>query len=442
MRNPKKHLSFESLRLVMEKELRGVSDKRRVNQVNYSVYDVIMSGFSMMYFQDLSVLQFQERMKEDQHQSNMETVFKVLNIPKETQMREVTDEVNRNIFRPIFKEYLNRLQRGKHLESYQLFPGTHYVAVDGSQYFGSEKVGCDHCLERKHRGGNVSYSHHILQAAVMHPDKNQVLPLMPEEIRNEDGYEKQDCELNACKRLISNIRKDHPRLGITLGGDGLYAKQPIVEAARSHGMNFILVAKPDDHKIMMEWVNEQNQMGELQVKEFRDDKGRIHRYEWVNHIPLNGNDKPVIVNFFRYFLIVNKSGKSKVTYKNSWVTDFEISGQNVEKLVRGGRCRWKIENECFNTLKNQGYNIEHNYGHGSKNLSFNFLLLTLLAFYFHQIFELTDHLYQTARKKLGSKQHLWENLRSIFRMFIVKSWQVLLEWIFDPSSHTPSTASP
>ena len=97
--------------------------------------------------------------------------------------------------------------------------------------------------------------------------------------------------------------------------------------------------------------------------------------------------------------------------------------------------------ECFNTLKNQGYHIEHNYGHGQKNLSFTFLILTLLAFYFHQIFELTDPLYQAARKQLGSKQNLWSNLRAVFRMFIVSSWQVLLGWVYHPSDYTPVTAA-
>jgi len=48
---------------------------------------------------------------------------------------------------------------------------------------------------------------------------------------------------------------------------------------------------------------------------------------------------------------------------------FDHHGKNAYQIMRGGRARWKIENETFNTLKNQGYNFEHNYGLGKKNLS-------------------------------------------------------------------------
>jgi hypothetical protein len=44
----------------------------------------------------------------------------------------------------------------------------------------------------------------------------------------------------------------------------------------------------------------------------------------------------------------------------AWVTDLTITEENAPTLVAGGRARWKIENETFNTLKNQGYHFEHN----------------------------------------------------------------------------------
>ena len=64
----------------------------------------------------------------------------------------------------------------------------------------------------------------------------------------------------------------------------------------------------------------------------------------------------------------------------SWVTDFTITKDNMFKIMRGGRARWEIANETFNTLKNQGYNFGHNYGLGKKNLSMIFVMLMMLAF--------------------------------------------------------------
>ena len=193
-------------------------------------------------------------------------------------------------------------------------------------------------------------------------------------------------------------------------------------------MSFILAAKPKDHKIMMKLVKEKRELGEISSLEYKDQKGRIHLYEWLNDIPLNGYKDTYRVNYFEYHLIVN----GKITYHNSWVTDISIDRNNVTNLVRGGRARWKIENEGFNTLKNQGYHIKHNFGHGKKNLSMNFFLLNLLAFFMHQIFELTDLLYQKTRAKFSARMEYWNQLRCTFRILLFNSWEKLLRHILSP----------
>jgi hypothetical protein len=131
-------------------------------------------------------------------------------------------------------------------------------------------------------------------------------------------------------------------------------------------------------------------------------------------------------------LKTDKSGQEKMVYRNSWVTDIAVTAENIKTLVRAGRCRWKSENELFNVMKNHGYYMERNDGHGQKNLAFNFYLLTLLAFLFHQIAELTDKQYQACRKKFGSKKHLWEKLRSWIDIIIFETWEQLLAFALAP----------
>jgi hypothetical protein len=421
----------------MAETFSNIPDDRASDKTKYSVHDVLMSGFAMMFFQDPSLLQFQKRMEKESELSNLQTIFGVKHVPKDSQMRELIDSVNSKSLRPIFKQFFFQCQRAKSLEQFQILDRHYLCSIDGTQFFGSNELHCDHCLEKTHKKNSdqecKSYSHQALQAAIVHPDVKQVIPLMPEEIRNEDGSNKQDCEINAGKRLINDIHKEHPQLPLIILGDGLYSKQPFIETLQLKKMSYILTAKPDDHKIMMEWVAEQKEMGELKRLEKTDDKGRHHLFEWIENVPLNGNAETLEVNFFRYQLTAtNKKGVRKVTYKNSWVTDLDIIESNIETLVEAGRCRWKIENECFNTLKNQGYNIEHNYGHGENNLSFNFYLLTLLAFYFHQIFELTDHLFKKCRVQFGSKTNLWNVLRSAIKLIFFVSWQQLLTHALDP----------
>lgn len=95
--------------------------------------------------------------------------------------------------------------------------------------------------------------------------------------------------------------------------------------------------------------------------------------------------------------------------------------------MRGGRARWHIENETFNTLKNQGYHFEHNYGHGVQNLSVVFAMLMMLAFLVDQTQQLCCGLFRAVWQKLGSKRALWEILRSHFYHFTFRSMRQLYE---------------
>ncbi len=426
----KKHLNFGSLRKKLSEIFSSLSDTRQPSKIEHSTHDAFMSGFACMYFQDPSLLQFQIRMKEDQNRNNLETLFDVEKVPKESQMREIIDTVDGEELRPIFKDFHSRLQRGKHLEQYQLFPNLYYLPIDGSQFFSSKDIQCNQCLVKEHSDGVKTYSHQVLQGGIVHPDKSQVIPFMPEQICNSDGDTKQDCEMSAAKRFVSKLRTEHPHLGLIIGGDALFSKQPVIEDVVENKMHYIFAAKPDDHKYMMDWINAYD---ELPAVSFQDIKGRRHCYEWMDNVPLSGRKDAININFFRCTIYgEDKNGEEKIVYKNSWVTDLPVSESAIVTLVKAGRSRWKNENEFFNVMKNHGYYMEHNYGHGKNNLCFNFYLLTLLAFSFHQIFELTDLQYKACRIKFGSKRHLWEKLRAYIDTLIFETWEALLEFLLAP----------
>jgi len=369
----KKHLNFTVLRKKLSKVLNGVPEFRQKSKVTINIHDAMMSGFACMYFQDNSLLQFQKRMQEEQHSSNLKTLFGVEHIPKETQMREIIDGVASDYLRPMFKDLYLRLQRGKHLEQYQIFPKVYYFPIDGSEFYSSQEVFCEQCLTKEHKEGCKTYSHQVLQGGIMHPGCSEIIPFMPEQIVNGDGSSKQDCEMNAAKRLIVKLQQEFPQLGLLIGGDALFSKQPIIEDVLKAGMHYLFAAKPADHKYMMEWLAAYNGLEQIN---FQDSKGRAHCYEWKNDVPLTGQKEPVRVNFLRCTITgKNKKGEEEILFRNSWVTDWVVSEETIKILVSAGRCRWKNENECFNVMKNHGYCMEHNYGHGDKNLAFNFYLL-------------------------------------------------------------------
>jgi len=425
----KKHLNFNSLVKDLSDQMSRIEDDRQAGKVNHSVHDCCMSAFAMMFFQDPSMLEFQTRLDEIHNLNNLKTLFHVQSIPKSTQFREITDNVPSADIEKVFPNYFKKLQRGKQLEPYRFLNGAYLITLDGSQQFSSESIHCSDCLQKNLKSGQIIYHHQVLCSAVVHPDIRHVVPLAPEPIHRIDGQSKQDCEINAGKRMLDKIRKDHPKLPIIILGDSLYSKQPFVDKLKEKNMSFILAAKPDDHKVLFEWVSEIKQMKESQRLEFRDLQGRQHIFEWINDVPLNGRKDAHDVNYFEYTLI-NAEGKR--AFFGSWVTDLAIGDQNIVDLVRGGRSRWKIENENFNTLKNQGYHAEHNYGHGKKNAGYNFFLFILIAFFVHQILELTDPLFQACRKKFSSRREFWNQLRCTVRIMLFRSWRHLLEFVRDP----------
>ena len=335
-----KHLCFTSLREQMSENFNKVKDWRHDKKV-ISIHDAIMSGFACMFFQEPSLLRFQIRMQDEEKRNNFNSLFDVKNLPRETQMRDIIDLVDSEHFRPVFKNWYQRLQRGKQLEQYQAFSGLYYFPIDGSEFYSSNKIHCKQCLHKEHENGVLTHSHQILQGGIMHPDCSEVIPFMPEQIVNSDGADKQDCEINAAKRYIKKLSRDFPQLGFIIGGDDLFSREPLIQEIKELGMHFIFTAKPTSHKYMMEWLAA---YPALNRDSFTDKKGRIHVYEWMNEVPLTGKKDPVVVNFFRCTIIgTDKKGKEKVVYKNNWVTDLGINTHNIRMFVKTGRCRWKVE---------------------------------------------------------------------------------------------------
>ena len=429
----KKHLSFSALRKLVSDRILKFDDIRQESKVEYSLHDCCQSVFAMMFFQDPSINAFQQRLQEKRQLNNLKTMFNVNAIPQSTQLRTAVDNIPSTEIELLFSDFYHPLQRGKQMELLEFMDGKYLIPLDGVQYFSSDNISCDCCLEKNHKNGKTTYSHQVVAATIVCPGIRQIIPLAPEPIQNIDGSTKQDCEINAGKPIIKKIRSTHPKMKIIIAGDSLYSKQPFIDKLKQNRMSFILVAKPTDHTLLYQWFSEFHQMKETRQLIIYDQKGRRHFYEWVSNIPLNGTKDADNVNYFEYTIFKG----DKVNYHNSWVTDITITKDNIVQLVKGGRARWKIENEAFNTLKNQGYHLEHNFGHGEKYLSYNLLLFNFLAFFMHQIFELTDCLYQKCRSKFTSRKDYWNQLRYTIRILIFPSFESLLKFIIDPENGIP-----
>lgn len=392
----------------------------RIREPKISLPDALMSGFAMFSLKDPSLLAFEER-RNDQ---NIKNVYHITNIPSDTQMREILDRVDPDTIAPLFADLFRKFQRGKLLEKYVFLEGCYLLSVDGCGYFSSNDVHCESCLEKKNKKtGEITYQHQMLGAVIVHPDIKEVIPLTPEPIIRQDGTNKNDCERNASKRFFEKLRKQHPHLPLIVVEDGLASNAPHIQQLNRHKIHYLLGAKEGDHKSLFRHVESAEKEGLTTEIVTENEKGEIiSRFRYINQVPLNDSNPDTRVNFLEYWEV--KKGR---TMHFSWITDITITIENANQIMRGGRARWKIENETFNTLKNQGYHFEHNYGHGKQNLSVVFAFLMMLAFLVDQIQQHACHLFQAVLAKCGSKRALWENMRSMFRLLQFDSMEKIFK---------------
>jgi hypothetical protein len=278
-------------------------------------------------------------------------------------------------------------------------------------------------LQKVHRNGAITYLHQLLGAAIIHPDRRAVIPLMPDPIVKHDGTDKNDCERHAAKRFVAKLRQDHPHLTFIVTEDSLSSHAPHIETLHAHGLHYILGVKEGEHASLFQQVQAAEHAGRATSYERHDRAaGVVPRFRFVNDVPLHASNVEVRVHCIEYWEISDTKGQHF-----SWGTDLRVSKRNVFHLRRGGRARWKIENETCNTLKNQGYHLEHNYGHGEQHLSVVFAMLMMLAFLVDQTQQLCCALFQAVWAQLGSKRLLWERMRALFYAYALASMRQLFE---------------
>jgi hypothetical protein len=141
------------------------------------------------------------------------------------------------------------------------------LALDGVQYCSSQKIQGPCCSSKTHSNGKVSYSHTAVTPVLVKPKGTQVIPLAPEFIAPQDGFEKQDCEINASLRWLESRGTRYAELSVTVPGDNLYYHQPFCRAVPDKKLEFILVCKPDSHKTLYEWVNDLDRRGLVRTVE-------------------------------------------------------------------------------------------------------------------------------------------------------------------------------
>jgi len=419
-------ISFDMMVRRLRIAIRNFPDKREGENTQFSIEDIGLSCFSVFFTQSPSFLAFQNSMQKNKGVNNAQSLFGIQKIPSDNHIRDMLDVVPPETIFPVFAFILEALDAAGLLDGFRSYRNNLLCALDGTKYFSSNTIHCDKCSTREHKNGSTTYSHTALTPVILKPGCNKVISLPPEFITPQDGHKKQDCENTAAKRWFNQFAPFYKAFGITILGDDLYCKQSICQLILQHGLDFILVCKPDSHKTLYQWVEELDGLQAVETVVKKRWTGKTHHidtYRFINQVPLRDGEDAQMVNWCELTMTLPDG---TIKYKNAFATNFEISKNNVKQVVADGRARWKIENENNNILKNRGYHLEHNFGHGKKYLSQLMLTLNLLAFLFHTVLEMMDKKYELIRSDLPTRQTFFDDIRALTRYLYFESWDELL----------------
>ncbi len=435
-------LSFDRLRSILVATVTHLPDRRTRPQTKYEMADAALGAFAVFYIQSPSFLAHQRDMQRLKGQNNAASLFGLDAVPSDPQIRNLLDPVPPEQLAAPFWQVFEHLQAGDYLKVYQGHLGPWLCALDGTQYFGSEKIHCAQCSTRV-VNGRTYYSHSLVAPLLVAPGENRVIALEPEFIRPQDGCEKQDCELRAAARWLErNARRFAPG-AVTFLGDDLYCHQPFCELLIGYQFHFAFTCKPDSHLALYQELELLSKVGgvhELTEQQWHNGQQQIWHYRYAMRVPLRADTKPLYVNWCE--VSISDAATGKLLYRNAWATDHPLDEQSLHPFVSAARTRWKSENENNNVLKNYGYHLEHNFGHGGQYLAMVLVLLNLLAFLFHTVLELCDEQYRRVRCELATRQTFFNDLQALTRYLYFDDWQALINFMFTRLELDQASPSP
>jgi hypothetical protein len=422
-------LHFDALIGEVREVAAALPDRRTGDNRHYPMIDIALSAFSVFFMQSPSFLDFQRTMGRTKGRHNAASLFGVQQVPTDNHIRTMLDAVHPECLYGVFESLLERLHEAGTLQEFRSLGNDLVVALDGTEYYRSERVHCRHCHVTHHGNGSISYHHSLITPAIVKAGRKDVIVLSPEFIRAEDGAAKAENEIVAAKRWLARMGARLSPLSVTVMGDDIYASQPFLSAVRDAELNFLCVCKPDSHKYLFESIDSHRRCGELERLEHREWSGSEQRttvYEWIEDVPLRSTDDAMLVGWVSVH-VTGEDGRK--IYRNSFITNHPLSSDTVGEVVAAGRARWKIENEDINTLKTKGYNLEHNFGHGKQHLSETLATLNILAFLLHTVLDLSDRRYQLLRSTRGRRTRFFQELGTVACYWYHSSWQALMRFM-------------
>jgi hypothetical protein len=407
--------------------LDALPDSRERDAITYETRFLAWAGLLLFALQLGSRRQLDEAFdrysQEALHNLNRLARTQQQSLPVHDTLDHFLEHVCWPAFHTLRRKMVQRLLRMKVLDDARLL-GCYVVIIDGTGLFSFRERHCDACLEHKHKSG-TRYHHQVLEAKLLGP-AGVVISIGTEFIENDDAPScrdpeqfKQDCELNAFHRLAPQLKTDFAQLRIVLSGDALFVCGAVLQSAQDNRWSYVLTFK--EGRLPSVWAEFQ-QLQKLcpeNRREWTSPNGTRQVFRWVHNLSYQDDQKR---RWTFHALECTETAPSGEGHYFAWITDFFITPANAALIAaKGGRPRWKIENEAFNRQKNHGPNLEHVYSTDPEKGKAYYYLLQI-AFIITQLVErgsllrqLTAQLHRTPLQLFKSLANIVQRLREVLR---------------------------
>lgn len=355
-----------------------MTDPRNPSYITYTQTDLVYMGI----LKNVCGQHTMREMEENFNKTNCINTLRIMSgdqkleeMPHYDTLNYYLEKLSPDSLSDLRKKMVVSLIRGKQFHKNRLLGKYWRVILDGTGLFCFKERHCDNCLSttRSNDDGKTVklYYHKVLEAKIV-LSEHVVISLGTEFIENEkEDVSKQDCEINAAKRLLERIKKEYPRLPVCIQGDALYETEPFMRLCREYHWEYLFTQKDTRQKKLnegFEWIKS----GETSACQtgLCKEKGTAF---FANHVEEVAG-KTETMNVFEYeYEKQEKDGKKK-RIRFQWVSSIKVTRRNLEEMIAAGRGRWKIENEGFNNQKHGIYRIEHLNSRNSNAMKNHYLL--------------------------------------------------------------------
>lgn len=396
---------------------------RRQASIKYGIEEIVLSAVFMYVCKSGSRNNLNEDRKDAVFKKNFRSLFGI-RLPHMDTVNKVMEKLPPEALEKLRNKIIRHLMK-KRIWHKQRLKGKYFiVAIDGTGVFKYAKEpypGCPYTTSKK---GKKTYSQSVLEAKII-TENGFSISLSTEWIVNEDGNTKQDCEYKACLRLMKTLKKTFPRLPMIIVLDGLYTKEPIMKMIQDNDWHYIIVWKDKTMYTQQDEIKDLRREGKIyklaKTKYHNKQKKTIYEYEYSRESIKYKSQKIWYVKLLetKSDIEIQKIEETKFIFMSSLGVK---NNEDACEIVKGGRLRWKIENEGFNIQKNNGYGLHHKMNRNNLNAIKNYYICL-------QIAHLIDQLIQKAKNNNPTK--IWKTIKKMSE-YLMAFLKIVDELIIEP----------